>query len=230
MPFDSQPLVELAGVGKSFGALRALTGIDLRIAPGRVVAVMGHNGAGKSTLMNVLTGTLPRDAGTLSIAGEAVGTGYGVARAHALGVRCVVQELSLCANLSVAENTRIYHRELKGLSWKRRASRLILDKLDEIFPNHGIAADQTVGDLPIAKRQMVEIARAFTTIDAPVRLVILDEPTSSLDGRSAEQLMRYVTQRRDAGCTVLFISHRMVEVMNHTDDVVVKHEARLSAA
>jgi ribose transport system ATP-binding protein len=104
-----------------------------------------------------------------------------VVLAQKLGIRCVFQELSLCPNLTVAENTRILHSSIAGWGWRRRAGGLIRGKLDEIFPGHGISADAVVGDLSIGKRQMVEVARAFTITEAPLHLVILDEPTSSLD-------------------------------------------------
>ena len=117
--------------------------------------------------------------------------------AQRLGIRCVFQELSLCPNLSVAENARIYHADMQGPGWRRqRASDLIQTKLDEIFPGHGIGPADVVRDLPIGKRQMVEVARAFTVTDDPLRLVILDEPTSSLDSRSAGQLLAFRSPHR----------------------------------
>ena len=119
--------------------------------------------------------------------------------AQRLGVRCVFQELSLCPNLTVAENTRINHASLKGPGWRRRAGDLIRAKLDEIFPGHGIHAGDIAGDLPIGQRQMVEVARAFTVTDDPLRLVILDEPTSSLDAVTAGQLLSFVRRSRGDG-------------------------------
>ena len=116
--------------------------------------------------------------------------------AKALGIRCVFQELSLCPNLTVAENTRITHPKLRGFGWRKRAARLIQDRLDEIFPGHGISPDMPVFELSIGRRQMVEIARAFTVTDAPLRLVILDEPTSSLDQSSSEQMLAFYAPLR----------------------------------
>ena len=126
-------LVKLEGVEKHFGAVRALDGVDLKIFAGECVGLVGHNGAGKSTLMNILTGTLATGAGAISVNGS-VEDRYSVSRALALGIRCVFQELSLCPNLTVAENTRINHPSLKGFGWQRRAATLIAQKLDEIFP------------------------------------------------------------------------------------------------
>src|SRR5215813_13770409 len=189
-------IVRLDGVEKHFGAVRALDGVDFTVAVGECVGLVGHNGAGKSTLMHVLAGTLAPDRGAVAIGG-APQDGYSVALAQRLGIRCVFQELSLCPNLTVAENARVNHASLKGVGWRRRAGDLILAKLDEIFPGHGISPADVVRDLPIGKRQMVEVARAFTVTVEPLRLVILDEPTSSLDTQTAGQLLAFV--RRSVG-------------------------------
>ena len=117
---------------------------------------------------------------------------YSVALAQKLGIRCVFQELSLCPNLTVAENARVNHASLPGFGWRRRAGDLIVAKLNEIFPGHGISPSDVVRDLSIGKRQMVEVARAFTVTDDPLHLVILDEPTSSLDAQTAGQLLAFV--------------------------------------
>src|SRR5438132_12465208 len=154
-------IVRLAGVEKHFGAVRALDGVDFETNAGECVGLVGHNGAGKSTLMHVLSGTLAPDRGSIAIAGSEQQY-YSVALAHRLGIRCVFQELSLCPNLTVAENARVLHPGIAGWGWRRRAGELIGGKLDEIFPGHGIASDTIIGDLPIGKRQMIEVARAFT--------------------------------------------------------------------
>ena len=174
----TERIVSLSGMTKSFGAVRALAKVDLSVAAGECLGLVGHNGAGKSTLMNVLAGTLEPDTGRIVIAGTEQPRGYSVRAAQRLGIRCVFQELSLCPNLTVAENARIMHPALRGLGWRRRAGELIIAKLDQIFPRHGIGAGDVVGDLSIARRQMIEIARAFSETDAKVALVILDEPTS----------------------------------------------------
>ena len=121
----SDPVVRLDGVEKAFGAVRALAGVDLEIAPGECLGLIGHNGAGKSTLMNVLSGVTRPDTGSLELAGQKVGSDYSVTMANSLGLRCVFQELSLCPNLTVAENLRIAHKALGGLFWYRRAANLI---------------------------------------------------------------------------------------------------------
>ena len=134
-------LVDFIGVEKSYGAVRALDGVISRLSPGECVGLVGHNGAGKSTLMHILAGGVAPDAAGSSSAARSSGTIS--ARARGARPRCVFQELSLCPNLSVAENARVVHPAIRGFGWRRRAGRLIVDKLDEIFPGHGIAASRS---------------------------------------------------------------------------------------
>ena len=224
MPEQSGQIVRLDGVEKSFGAVRALDGVDLDIMAGECLGLVGHNGAGKSTLMNILAGTHSLDSGTLRSDGQEYRQDYSVQAAHRLGIRCVFQELSLCPNLTVAENARIMHPGIRGLGWRRTARDLIRSKLDEIFPDHGIRPDDMVGDLSIARRQMVEIARAFSVVDTPLRLVILDEPTSSLDAAIAEQLLAYVRKFVAAGGACVLISHLLDEVLATSDRIDVMRD------
>ncbi len=221
--------VALVGTSKHFGAVRALDAVDLTVEPGECLGLVGHNGAGKSTLMHVLAGTISPNAGVIRIAGTDHTGRYDVAVAHTLGIRCVFQELSLCPNLTVAENTRILHPELKGWTWRTRAADLIRGQLDRIFPNHGIATDDQIADLTIARRQMVEIARAFTITDAPLRVVILDEPTSSLDSVAAEQLLSYVRDIVKEGVSCILISHLLPEILATAGRVVVMRDGKVVA-
>ena len=229
MNAERQLIVGLNGVEKSFGAVHALAGVDLSAHAGECIGLVGHNGAGKSTLMHVLAGTLPPDQGTISITGTDVTGRYDVAVAQRHGIRCVFQELSLCPNLTVAENARVFHASLQGWRWRRRAGRLIHDKLDEIFPGHGIADGEMVGDLSIARRQMVEIARAFTVTDTPIRLVILDEPTSSLDAVVAGQLLAFVRRFVAGGGAVILISHLLGEILSTATRIVVMRDGKVVA-
>lgn len=227
---ERRPLVALSAITKAFGAVRALAGADLTIATGEFVGIVGHNGAGKTTLMNVLSGTLKPDSGSLAFDAVDVTAGYDAHRAHALGVRCVFQELSLCPNLRAFENVRITHPTLTGWNWRRRARALIGRALDDVFPGHGIDPDAIVGDLSIAERQMIETARAFTVVDVPVRLVVLDEPTSSLDAHAAEQLLRFARGATERGISCIFISHRLREVLAYSDRVFVMRDGSVAAA
>jgi ribose transport system ATP-binding protein len=221
MTTSTRNIVTLEKVARHFGAVKALNGVDLHVDAGECLGLVGHNGAGKSTLMHVLAGTLTPSSGTMTVGGVDLTARYGVAGANAAGIRCVFQELSLCPNLTVAENARIFHPSLKGFGWKRRARALIGAKLDEIFPDHGISADDVVGDLTIGKRQMVEIARAFTISDAPLHLVILDEPTSSLDAFTARQLLDYVRRVVAGGMSCILITHLLREILDTSDRIVV---------
>ena len=229
MTEPGQPIVRLDGVERHFGAVRALVGVDLALSAGECLGLVGHNGAGKSTLMNILAGTLAPSGGAIRLRGEEAGGRYSVGFAHGAGIRCVFQELSLCPNLTVAENARILHPALSGFGWRKRAEALIADKLDAIFPDHGIAAADVVGDLSIARRQMVEIARAFTVTDAPADLVILDEPTSSLDAIVAEQLLAFVRRFVDGGGSCILISHLLDEVLSTADRIVVMRDGAVVA-
>jgi ribose transport system ATP-binding protein len=225
----SDLIVKLDGVEKSFGAVRALAGVDLSCRAGECLGLVGHNGAGKSTLMHVLAGTLAADRGHIEVGGTDLTSRYDVVTAQKNGVRCVFQELSLCPNLTVAENARIFHASLRGFGWRRRAGRLILEKLDEIFPGHGVAPGDIVGDLTIARRQMVEISRAFTVTDTPVKLVILDEPTSSLDAIVAEQLLAYIRKFVSSGGAIVLISHLLGEILAAANRIIVLRDGKVVA-
>ena len=145
----------------------------------------------KSTIVNVINGGLTPRKGTVASDGERLDH-YNITIARGRGVRCVFQELSLCPNLSIVENTRIMHHELGGFGWRAKAAAVIEKSLDTVFPGHSIDSGQPVGDLSIAERQMVEIAMAFSDAGTKPRLVILDEPTSSLDASLARQMLDHV--------------------------------------
>ncbi len=219
-------IVSLDGVEKSFGAVRALNGVDFAVAAGECVGLVGHNGAGKSTLMHVLAGALAPDSGEIHVLGVKQQS-YSTRRAGELGVRCVFQELSLCPNLSVSENGFVVHPGLRGFNWRRRAGDLVLGKLDEIFPGHGVSASDLVQDLPIGRRQMVEIARAFTVSSRPAEIIILDEPTSSLDAHASGQLLAFVRRFVEGGASCVLISHILGEILQASDTIAVMRDGRV---
>ncbi len=220
-------LVRLDGVEKRFGAVQALLDVELTFSRGECLGLVGHNGAGKSTLMNVLAGTVSPDNGRINIGADDLTRGYDVTVAHRRGIRCVFQELSLCPNLTVAENARVLHPALKGFGWRRRAGELIIGKLDEVFPGHGVRAGDVVGDLSIARRQMVEIARAFSVTDVAADLVILDEPTSSLDSVVAAQLLAFVRRYVGSGGSCVLISHLLGEILSTADRIAVMVDGKV---
>ncbi len=222
-------VIEVTDAKMSFGAVKALDGITLAIQPGECVGLVGHNGAGKSTIVNVVNGGLTLHEGRIALGGQPVDK-YNVKVARDHGVRCVFQELSLCPNLTVTENTRIIHSSLSGWGWRKRASSVVRAKLDEIFPGHHIQVGALVGDLTISEKQMVEIATAFSEIAQKVRLVILDEPTSSLDASLAAQLLKYVRAFIKTGGSVILISHILGEILSTCDRIVVMKDGKVVAA
>ena len=221
------PLVELEDARLRFGVVKALDGATLHVRPGECLGLVGHNGAGKSTVVNILNGALTPDEGVLRRDGQTVHRNdINDARAH--GTRCVFQELSLCPNLTVIENTRIVHRDLGGFGWRKRARQIIEDSLNRIFPGHHIDSQATVGSLSIAQRQMVEIAMAFSESSTRPRLVILDERTSSLDATLAGQMLAQVRRFVQAGGSVILISHILHEILSTADRIIVMKDGRVS--
>jgi ribose transport system ATP-binding protein len=223
----ASPVLQVSDVAMRFGEVRALDGVSLTIHPGECIGLVGHNGAGKSTIVSCMIGALTPQQGSVTVAGQPI-AGLGVGATRALGVRCVFQELALCPNLTVLENARIAHREL-GANWRPIARRIVQDSLDRIFPGHGIDLAAHVGSLSIAQRQMVEIAMVFSSPGDPPRLVILDEPTSSLDAALAAQLLDHVRRFTAAGGAVVFISHILDEVLSVSSRIVVMKDGRIVA-
>jgi ribose transport system ATP-binding protein len=220
--------LEVHAVRKDYGGVHALRGVDFKISPGEVVGIVGHNGAGKSTLMNILAGAVQRTAGDFNIGSHQVST-WSTHQAQAHGLRCVFQELSLCSNLTLAENTRIVHQPLRGAGWRRRATNSIRQALNDIFPGNSIPAEARVADLPIGGRQMVEIARAFSVTDKPVQCVILDEPTSALGHEAAEQLLAHIKRAAALGTACILITHRLNEIIAVCTRAVVMVDGRIVA-
>ncbi len=213
---DQAPVLEIRDVAKSFGPVVALKRMNLTVRPGRVHTLLGENGAGKSTLMKILAGVFKPTAGTITLKGKPYAPkDPRDARAH--GIAIVFQELSLSRNLTVAENIFANHepsrfgfireRELNGA-----AEKLIADL--------GLPVDarSRVGDLSIAQRQLVEIAKGLSL---PADVVILDEPTSSLSDSEAEILFSIIERLKARGTAVIYISHRMEEIMRLSDDITV---------
>jgi ribose transport system ATP-binding protein len=214
-------LVRLDGIDKAYGPTRANRDVTFAIQAGEVVGLVGANGAGKSTLMRVLTGGTIPDVGRLLLDGDEVAWDrYGPRAAQRHGIRIVHQELSLCPNLSAAENFFLEQPERRrSLRWLRAYRRMVRDGMAEVFPGVHIDPDARVGRLDIARRQMLEIARA--ALDPRLRLLILDEPTSSLSSEEARALHAHVAARAAQGLAVIFISHKLQEVLAVSHRTVV---------
>jgi simple sugar transport system ATP-binding protein len=216
------PVLTMTGIGKDFPGVRALIDVDFRLFPGEVHALMGENGAGKSTLIKVLTGVYGADAGHVELAGAPVAFSSPL-QAQQAGVSTVYQEVNLCPNLSVAENIFIGRepRRFGRIHWAemRRRSRTILARLDL-----DIDVSELLGSYSIAVQQMVAIARA---IDISARVLVLDEPTSSLDASEVEQLFRVMRALRDQGIAILFVTHFLEQVYAISDRITVLRNGRL---
>ncbi len=222
------PVLTGRGLRKAYGPTVAVDGVDLDVAPGEVIGLVGANGAGKSTLMRILSGVTAPEEGSLVVAGSTARPGhYGPTRAATLGVRVVYQELSLATNLTVYENFYVEQSQrFRGLQrWRHRAREVARASLDAVFPGNGIDEGATVSGLTIAQQQMVEIARA--TSDLQLRVLILDEPTSSLGAEQSEQLHRYLAARRAQGVSFVFISHRLSEVLRISGRILVMRNGAL---
>jgi ribose transport system ATP-binding protein len=222
-------LVELKGVTKAFGPTLAAVDIDFAVAASDVIGLVGGNGAGKSTLMRILCGITAPTLGRLAFDGiEDSFTNYDAGAAQRRGVRMVHQELSLCATLTVAENFFVedpQHSSAKP-GWRNVYRSAARAALDAVFPGNRINPDARVDRLSIGERQMVEIARATAT--PGVRLIVLDEPTSSLDLERSRQLRRYVRERTRSGLAFIFISHKLHEVMDVASRVLVLRNGRIA--
>jgi ribose transport system ATP-binding protein len=219
-------MLQARGICKAFPGVQALAGVSLTVHAGEVLAVLGENGAGKSTLMKILAGIYTPDAGELVLDNQPVRFSN-VAEAMARGILLIHQELNLADNLSVAANLFLGHEAIRGglLGWlNRRAMNVHAQQLLERV-GLDVAANRLVGDLPLGQRQMVEIARALSR---KARILIMDEPTSSLTQRETERLFEVIAELKRSGVAVVYISHRLMEVQAVADRVVVLRDGRNS--
>jgi ribose transport system ATP-binding protein len=219
------PFLELENIGKTYPGVTALAGVSLAVAPGEVVGLIGENGAGKSTLMKVLGGVVAPDAGRIVIDGVEHAA-LTVTRSMQAGIAFVHQELNLFENLDVAANIFIGREPLQGgplrLIDRDRLQALVSPLLQRLAVDFG--PDTPVAELSIAQRQMVEIAKALS-LDA--RLIIMDEPTSSLTLAETERLLAVVAELKGQGVSVIYITHRLGEVKACADRVVCLRDGRL---
>src|SRR5580704_17340605 len=214
----SEKLLEMRNVKKSFGATRALSGVSIDLQSGEVHALLGENGAGKSTLISILGGIVQPDSGTILIKGESIGSFQDVQAARRYGVAVIHQEIVLVPHLSVAENiylgreptTRIGLKDVKAIYKNAR----------EIIDSVGLDLDArtAVGELSTAQQQMVEIVKA---ISFNARIVVMDEPTSSLSLPEVARLFEIVRRLKESGVGIIYISHRLDEIFTISDRVTV---------
>ena len=221
---EPAPLLEAFALTKRFPGVQALAGVSAAFSAGEVTAVMGENGAGKSTFMKALAGVHPPDTGEIRWQGKPVRISS-VAHAEALGIAFIHQELNLCENLTVAGNVFLGREPRRGGIWLDR--RAMNQRAVELLERVGLDVDPdvVVESLSIGQRQMIEIARALAR-DA--KLVIMDEPTSSLTATESARLFDVIRELKSCGPGVVFISHRLGEVMAVADRVVVLKDGRNS--
>ena len=215
------PLLEVRSVTKRFPGVTALSNVSLTLGPGEVLALIGENGAGKSTLMKILAGVQEPDEGELLIDGRAERVDS-VQTAQRLGIALIHQELNLSDNLDVGANIFLGREPLKrGLIDRQKIREDSAELLKRVGLN--VSPDTLVNRLPIGQQQLVEIARALS-INA--RVLIMDEPTSSLSTHEAERLFEVVKDLRQKGVSVIYISHRLGEVKELADRVTVFRDGR----
>ncbi|MEU0535254.1 sugar ABC transporter ATP-binding protein [Amycolatopsis tolypomycina] len=215
-------MVRMSGIRKEFPGVLALDGVAFRMYPGEVHALMGENGAGKSTLIKVLTGVYGVDAGTIELGGGEVAFS-GPGEAQQAGISTVYQEVNLCPNLSVAENVCLGRepRRFGRIQWgpMRKRAEELLARLDV-----HVDVSAELSTCSIAVQQLVAIARA---LDVDARVLVLDEPTSSLDAGEVEQLLKVVRSLRESGMAILFVSHFIDQVFAIADRMTVLRNGKL---
>ncbi len=221
-------LLNLDAIGKSYGAVRALTDVSFSVAPGEIVGLMGDNGAGKSTLVKTIAGVFPPSDGTMRFAGETVHF-TSPHQARDAGIEVVHQDLALADNLSAAANVflgREVHRSfgpirlLDHAAMERRTSALFRELKSET------RAGEVVRRMSGGQRQAVAIAR---TRLADAKLILMDEPTAAISVRQIAEVLALIGRLRDAGVAVMLISHRMPDVFEVCDRVVVMRRGRVVA-
>lgn len=214
-------IVTMEHIYKSFPGVKALDDVHFELRSGEVMALLGENGAGKSTLMKILSGVYTRDSGQMEIFGQEQGD-LTPRLAQELGVSIIHQELNMCRHLSVAENIFLGREKTKlgtlsNHEMEEEARRILSELKIDLDPK------KVVGELPVSKQQMVEIAKALST---NARVLIMDEPTSSLTSREINDLFRIIRELKAKGCGIVYISHRLEELQYIVDRVTIMRDGQ----
>lgn len=223
---QSAEALVINGVSRSFGETQALSQVDLTLRRGSVLGLVGANGAGKSTLLKIIAGSLAPTSGEMKVLGEEIDFHiFDPLEAYRLGVFIVYQEPATFTNLSVAENFAMLMPS-KSFGWRRRAAALAREALEDVFPASRISARANVGSLSPTDRQMVEIAMATSRRDASV--LVMDEPTSALPTERIRQLHECVRRRTEAGVAVLYVTHKLEEILSLSDTITALRNGTVS--
>lgn len=214
--------VEMLDIRKSFGAIEALRGVNLSIAPGEVVGLVGDNGAGKSTLMKMLAGAEIADSGTMLIDGQQISKS-GPREARRLGIEMVYQDLALCNDLDVASNLFLGREIYNPITRKLDHKRMHKEALEHLEKLHIRVkrTNQLVGTLSGGQRQAIAIARAVTF---DPKVLVLDEPTAALAAKEVETVLQLVRDIASRGVSVILITHRLQDLFEVADRLVVIYE------
>jgi ribose transport system ATP-binding protein len=220
----AEPLLDMRGIGKEFLGVRVLDDVDFSCAAGEVHAIVGENGAGKSTLMKILCGAYRPSEGEVRIDGEPVSFHHPLEGQRA-GVAIIYQEFNLLPDRTVAENIFLGREPRRGVLIDRRGMEdRARELLEELAPDDPISPRELVGNLPVARQQSVEIAKALS-LDS--RIMVMDEPTAALAAHEVERLFEQIHRLKQRGLAVLYVSHRLKEVFEIADRITVLKDGKL---
>ena len=214
--------LKINNITKAYGVVKALTDVSFSIEQGEIHTILGENGAGKSTLVKIIMGEETPDSGTITLDGEQIKT-FTPSAAQAMGIRMVHQELAVFENMTVAENIYPSHNFKKGGRIDYKGLYEETEKQLERFGLKTVKPEEQMGGVTLAGQQMIEIIRCIV---ANPKVIILDEPTSGLNDEEADRLMEILERLKAEGMTIIYISHRLKEIMRISDRVTIMRDGQ----